>query len=159
MDKIKFSGQVILICVLSLLLVACSAASTPTPLPEQPFVVTMDGKTCTYTGPIELPTGEYEFVVKNSTDLSWEIFIVRLINDHTYQELLGKQSEPGGPIDIDETWTEEAMKNLTGWDEEDNYIYRFSFSKEGEYSTVVADPELVSIWICGPINIIASTSE
>ena len=117
----------------------------------------MDGKECAYTGPTELPAGEYEILINNTSEIATDIHIARMLDGHTYQEVLEMQPEPGAYFDMDFSWFEGSMRNLAGWDENDNYIYRFSLNKEGEYAIGFLPAE--GFWFCGSIMVYAAPAE
>jgi hypothetical protein len=89
--------QVMWVVLIALLFAGCGApAATPTPVPQTPtFVVTFDGKECTVSGPAELLTGEYLIAYKNRSRRAIGLWVERLRDDHTFQDLLDLQSEPG----------------------------------------------------------------
>ena len=156
----KYSMQVTWAILIAVLLVGCSTPTASlTPLPEMPYEVTLEGDECVYSGPTELPVGEYEIIFKNKGELSGgEVYVFYLRDGHTHQDLVNVQSEPGEYFERD--WTVYSMKDYVGWDEDNNNIYNFHLNDVGDYSIVVNyEAEQKNIWLCSPLTVIETTSE
>jgi hypothetical protein len=58
--------------------------------------VTFYGESCDVSAPEVLPVGEYSFVLKDlDGKTSAELYVARLTDGHTYQDLLEPQDSPG----------------------------------------------------------------
>ena len=102
MNRQMLIQQVMWAILIMLLLVGCgapAAAPTSEPSPEPVVVevgdVIFDGTECTVSGSTELPPGRYSFVLKDLSEEDVHLFVSRLTDGKTFQDLLDLQSEPG----------------------------------------------------------------
>jgi len=77
-----------------------TATPTPTsgPLPgsvPEGIEVTFDGNECTVSGQTESPIGEHSFILNDLSEMNSELWVLRLRNGKTFQDLLDEQGEPG----------------------------------------------------------------
>lgn len=166
--------------LITLLLVGCGApAATPTlipptatptpipptatptlgPLPGSVFEVTFDGNECTVSGPTELPTGDHSFVWKDLSEENIDLWVARLLDDKTFQDLLDLQSEPGEYYP-QPSWTVHPTQLGRAWNESiGGEVYTFSLNIEGEYVTLVGGYSPLSLWFCAPLKVIEAPSE
>ena len=75
-----------------LLIFACSG-----PEARPIHAVTFDGASCAVDGPVTVPAGDRSFVVTNLSE--WEsipLYVVRLTDEHSFQDLADLQAERGG---------------------------------------------------------------
>lgn len=153
----RLSQQVLWAVLITLLLAGCGApAATPTPVPPTPaIVVTFDGKECTVSGPAELPTGEYLIAYKNRSGQALPLYVERLRDGHTFQDLLDLQSEPGALFPEPEFITTVRKKEYEQV-AEGEMVYTYSFDKEAEHYIVLWRGE--QLWLCAPFQVTEAPS-
>jgi hypothetical protein len=169
-----------------LLLVGCGVpAATPTPIPptDTPTVipptrkptsdtlpeydpntilVTFYGDECIASVPTELPVGERQFVIRDLSEdhPEFELWVSHLHKDHTYQDLLDMQSEPGAPVEKP-SWATQARKELLegtrNWPMDKVYI--FYIFRKGEYAIMTGSNDPASLWNCGSFHAVEAPSE
>lgn len=169
----------ILILIVLVLVAACSTiepapTSTqlppteplpPTQTPEDDIikygVVTFDGSKCTVSGPDEVPTGKYNFVLNDLTgEKRARIMVARLEEGKTFQDLANVfqdlaniQGEPGmqiSPI----TWISIPF-NFTV----DRIVYTFYLDTPGEHAIEVGSYVPHNLWLCAPLQVVEAPSE
>ncbi len=89
------SNRLILV-ILLLLVTACGTSDRAV---EQAVTegieVTFYGDSCDVSAPEILPVGEYSFILKNLGKTSATLYVSRITEGHTYQDLLDPQESPG----------------------------------------------------------------
>jgi len=181
MSRQKLSQQVMWVILITLLLAGCYApVAEPTPIPPtltpnptptsepspesvpEGIVVTFDGNVCTVSGPTELPAGDQPFVLNDLSEMNVDLWVSRLNDGKTLQDLLDEQSEPGvwWPKP---SWVEYSRhtggpwKNANGVGE----IWTYFVEKEGDYFVYVGKDtaQTKSLWVCAPLKVIEAPSE
>ena len=165
MNRQKLSQQVMWAILITLLLVGCGApAATPTsgPLPEsiaEVGEVIFDGTECTVLGPTELPTGKYSFVLKDLSKINVNLYVSRLTDGKTYQDLLDGQSEPGEYYPKPD-WVVHAIEPGSAWSKPDGgEVHTYFLTREGEYAIYLGTDVPPSLWFCAPLRVIEAPSE
>ena len=169
MNRQRLSQQVMWAILITLLLVGCGApAATPTSEPSpEPVVevgdVIFDGTGCTVSGSTELPPGRYSFVLKNLSEQSTGIFVSRLTDGKTFQDLLDLQSEPGEYVP-EQDWLKNAVERGIAWNKPDGgNVHTYLLIKEGEYAVSLWSPATetapMRIWFCAPFWVKEDPSE
>jgi hypothetical protein len=128
----------------------------PTPSPqliENTFEITFDGSNCHAAVPAEVPAGEYLFQLNNQSDRNVDVAVTHLIDDHTYQDLLDLQSEPGEPF-VKVYWMSQPYYYTR-----DHKVWNYSLDEAGEYAILILQHVHVGMWICGPFRVIEAASE
>ena len=177
MNRQKLSQQVMWATLITLLLVGCGTpAATPTPiqptetstptsepLPETvaEFEVTFDGNECTVSGPSESLTGHHSFILNDLSDKRVDLWVGRLLEGKTVQDLLDEQGEPGvwWPKP---SWFFYAQQIGTAWiNENGGKVWTYLLNEEGEYVIYVgiylADTK--NLWFCAQTLVIEAPSE
>ena len=136
-----------------------------TPIPtlsvaEVQFEVLWDGSKCVVGGPEEVPIGNYQFVFKDPfndvPEQRQDLWISNLIDGHTFQDFIDKQSEPGEYIGKP-SWLIHA-NGMRKWDDEIGAeIVTFDLGLEGEYAIYLGNN--TSIWLCRPLMVVKETTE
>ena len=85
-------AQVILF-TLVIFLPSCSTASKP-----NEAVLTFDGQTCTYEGPEVISAGDMTITLNNKSEYEADIWIVKLDEGRTWQEMLDFIGVPGSNV-------------------------------------------------------------
>jgi len=132
-----------------------TSTSLPTPTP---IVVTFDGNECTVSGPTELPTGEHSFLVKDLSGQGQYLYVSRLLDGKTFQDLLDLQSEPGEYVPKP-SWVIWQGRRPTERIAEGEHLYTFVLNKEGEHSIELYVSSPRSLWFCAPLKVIEAPSE
>ncbi len=120
-----------------------------------------DGETCVVTSPAELPPGDYEATLIDTTDLGIELWIVYLEDGYTMQDHLAGQSEPGvwypkpSWIRYDNrlTWTAEDSNGE--WIETSTW----RLDRVGEHNIVCWVPNPQMLWIEAALMIVEPSSD
>ena len=123
------------------------------------YEVTFDGVGCTYSGPTELPAGDHSFVFRDLSDQKQQLWSGRILDDHTYQDLLDLQNEPGEfipqplwivhPPQINKEWYESVGAE----------VYTWSFVEEGEHELSAGTFSPLSVWFCDSFHIVEAPDE
>ena len=148
-------------CLSAAILSSCAigAHGTPvqqTPSPEPPavaFQVTLDDSGCTVSGPTEVPTGEYSFLLENLSALNVEMGVLQLLDGHKYQDMLDLQSEPGQPFSR-EPWMSQPF-----YITKDHKVWNVTLDEQGEHVIVVAEYGHAHIWLCIPFQVVEAESD
>ena len=82
--------------VLSVLL-AFLAGCTP-PMKPRNAVLTFDGETCNYDGPNVITQGQLTIVLNNKTDLDVDLWVAKLNEGRTWQDMLDYIGLPGSNV-------------------------------------------------------------
>ncbi len=136
-----------------------SPKPSETPEPPPLFTVTFDGEECSCTTPETLPPGKYSFLFIDETDSGIELWLSRLEEGHTFQDLLDGQSEPGEYYP-QPYWAPHPPKLADRWDDElGGLFYTFLLIEEGEYSQHIGRDDPLFLWFCSPFYINESPSE
>jgi hypothetical protein len=136
-------------------------SSTPEPIPE--FEAIFEGNECIYSGPGELPIGDFTFVLFDQSDLKAELWLVHLTDGKTYQDLLDMQSAPGEwypkprwavygtrlPGTFESLESSEGRVDKTTW----------RFYLPGEYIVFCYVPSPQMLFYAGPIMVGEAISE
>lgn len=131
---------------------------TPTPKPTAtaedpaPYTVTVDDTGCTADIPETLPLGKHSFLIKNSTENDFALWVFMIPEDTTFQEFVDKSVNLlGRRLRWDEMHTP-ALVALRSDDASGGKFYTFSFYEEGDYGTSLGlDEKLFSF--CTPFSI------
>jgi hypothetical protein len=171
MNRQELSQQVMWAILMTLLLVGCGApVATPTPASEpspEPVVevgdVIFDGTGCTVSGSTELTPGRYSFVLRNLTEGDVTLFVRRLTDGKTFQDLLDLQSEPGEYIPRPD-WVARIVEQGIAWQKPDGgEVHTYKLISEGEYAVSIwsweTDTGTQRIWLCAPFRVIEALSE
>lgn len=147
--------------VFAAVVVGCGSddeSSTATPSSEvddSRIEVLYDGASCTSTGPTELSAGEHSFVITNTTDdASIAMYVRHLVDGHTYQDLLDRQAEVGGPGTYHPrpAWAA-TTPQVTPGEVLSEHSYRYDHLVEpGVYALVVGNSG--EVWFCGGFNVV-----
>ena len=122
---------------------------TPTTEPiEITFEVTFDGNGCTVSGPTEVPTGDYSFLLNNVSGRKVLLGVTQLLDGHTFQDLVDLQAEPGDNFAI-EYWMSEPF-----YFTRDHITWTVSLDEAGEHGILISVYNHVGIWLCIPFQVI-----
>jgi hypothetical protein len=80
---------IVLFLLATISLSACICSSKPVTA-----VLTFDGATCTYEGPEEISSGDMKITLKNSSEYEADIWIVKLDEGRTWQDILDYVGTP-----------------------------------------------------------------
>lgn len=133
-------------------------SSTTTPSSEvddSRIEVLFDGENCSSTGPTELTAGEHSMVITNTTDdATVAMYVRRLVDGHTYQDLLDVQAAIGGPgtYHPKPAWVLPTPQTTPG-EVLSDHSYRYDHLLEaGTYALVVGPSD--EVWFCGGFDVI-----
>ena len=148
--------QLVIWKIMITLLVGCGVAAD-LPVPE--IEVIFEGNGCTASGPTRLPTGDHSFAYKNLSEDNIDLWVGRILDGKTYQDMLNLQSEPGEFIP-QPSWTVHQRQLGKAWNESiGGEIYTFDLNNEGEHYIVVGSYSPKSVWFCGSFQVIEAPSE
>lgn len=150
-----------LLLSLTLFLTACTNSQPePTQLP-QPIEVIFTGDDCTVTGPSELPAGKHTITFIDESDMDSELWLIRLKEGKTFQDVLNEQSEPGDWYAKRDWQYYDAIVSVESKESEgrriDTYIWNLPQVGEHAISCYVDSPRL-HYWVA-PITIVEAPSE
>ena len=156
--RIEMRKTVLALGVTLIVLAGCGPSPTPTPTATPtPIVVTFDGNECTVSGPTELPTGEHSFLVKDLSGQRLLLYVSRLVDGKTFQDMLDLQSEPG------EYYSKPSWVIYPGRTSEriaeGEDLFTFSLDKEGEHAIYLFGDWPLSLWFCAPLKVMEAPSE
>jgi hypothetical protein len=177
MHRQRLSKQVVWAILIMLLLVGCGApiaTSTPIPptdiptptsvfLPETDarIEVTFHGESCDVTSPEVLPVGKYVFVLKDlDRTTSATLYISRLTDGHTYQDLLEPQDAPGDYYPKPD-WVVYALKigHPTNSSGETTYDVTLEAGEHAIYVSNWLPTSEWGLWFCAPLMVVEPSSD
>jgi hypothetical protein len=147
-------GVVIVLLVGCLSIAGCRADDDEIPAEIE---VSFYGESCDTTAPEELPVGKYQFILKDlSRKFPSELYVARITGEHSYQELLDPQEEPGQYYPKPD-WLIYALKigKVGSGIPEDEKHYTVTF-EAGEHAIYIATslPEGGwGLWFCTPLMV------
>ena len=155
--------------LIMLLLVGCGApAATPASEPSpEPVVevgdVIFDGTECTVSGSTELSPGRYSFVLRDLSEEDVHLFVDRLTDGKTFQDLLDLQSEPGEYFTAPD-WTTGVLEPGSAWNKPDGgEVHTYILTSEGAYFVGVwswqTETTSQKVWFCAPFWVKEDPSE
>jgi len=139
-----------------------TASPSPQPI-EITFEVTFDGNECIGSVPTELPVGDHTFILYDRSDMKAELWLVRLKEGKTYQDLLDMQSAPGEWDPMPRWASHDTRLSITiGSEETDNVrvdtsTWRFYLVGEHILYCYVPSPQM--LFYAGPIMVVEAISE
>jgi len=169
--------KLLVLLIASFLVATCATikpgpSSTPLPptVPSQEDAaievgeVIFDGTECTVSGLTELLPGRYSYVLVDLSDDNANLFVGRLTEGKTFQDMLDLQGEPGGYVPfIDDSYVW-AVEPGIAWQKPDGgEVHTYILTEEGEYTVglwswvTVTTPE--KIWFCAPIWVKVAPSD
>ena len=130
----------------------------PTQTPEDDIieygVVTFDGSECTVSGPGEVSTGKYNFVLNDiSGEENVRIMVARLEEGRTFQDLINIQSEPGEDFSYGSWISIPFMFTV------DHIVYTYYLDTPGEHAIEVGSFVPHNLWLCAPLRVVGAPSE
>jgi hypothetical protein len=137
-------------------LAACGIGGNDEAANTEVIEVTFYGESCDTTAPEELPTGEYLFILHDLDGTTEaELYVGRITEGHTYQELLDPQETPGFYYTKPD-WLIYAKKRGGTNNPEGELHYNVTL-EPGEHAIYVANrpPEADwGIWFCAPVMVV-----
>jgi hypothetical protein len=149
---LTISAMVLIILILS----GCGSDS-----PKTDFEVTFDGKTCTVSGPTELPVGEVTTKFIDLSDLGGELWLVYLKEGKTFQDHLDLQSEPGEwypkpPwVSYDSRVTGESQESKGKRVDTETW----KLDRVGEHTFLCYVPSPSMLWFAAPLMIVETPTK
>ena len=138
--------QVIAVILIAVMLGGCGAEKVE---------ITFDGNNCTVTGPTSLSVGEHQFFLNNLSGKNFGFWVSRLKGDHTFQDLLDEQGEPGQYYLSLTNWVTLSATTEFEYGENGQSIYTIYLSSEGEYAIYLFDSAAhEETWLCAPLQVI-----
>jgi hypothetical protein len=166
--RLRTVGLVALLLIGTMIWTGCDGGETPPPstptIPEaalEEFVVNFYGDSCDSTAPDVLSEGQYKFVLNDVEGTTKpELYISRLTEGHTYQDLLDPQEEPGDYYPKPD-WIVYAVK--IGYVDPDTgeRAYKVTLTP-GEHAIYVSNwlpTNEWGLWFCEPLTVVETTSE
>lgn len=151
-----------LIALLALVISGCSNDSSPSAADvARDYTATFDGNECVLEGPAEVEQGRYSFLLMNLSDKDFDLFVVRIAPDKTYQDALNQQREPGRwnprPSWLFETTRVESSMSDAG------EVSTIGLTDSGEHAVTVLNKytgaDVTQLWYCSPpFKVVAGTS-
>ncbi len=83
--------------LVSSVVLAFLSSCAPTEVPRE-GVLTFDGSTCRYDGPEEVSAGEFTITLNNQSDREPSLWIIKLDEGRTWQQLLDYIGPPGSNV-------------------------------------------------------------
>jgi hypothetical protein len=137
--------QVIGVILIAVLVVGCNANKVE---------ITFDGSNCTVTGPTSLSVGEHQFVLKNLSGKNFGFWVSRLKGDHTFQDLLDEQGEPGRYYLSLTNWVTLSSTTEYEYGNDGEAIYTIYLGSEGDYAIYLFDSAThEETWLCAPLQV------
>ena len=137
---------------------------TPSPSPQPtdiPIEIIFDGRNCAGALPEKIPVGVHSFILLDQTEYQAELWLIRLTDGKTFQDLLDMQDTPG-EWDPKPRWakydtqlsreileTKDLRLESTSW----------KFYLVGEHVVYCYVPSPQMIFYAGPIMIVDSMSD
>ena len=144
-----------------LLITACTTTQpSPTEAPEDVVIevgeVIFDGTECTVTGETKLPPGKYSYVLQDESEDDVNLFVGRLTEGMTFQDLLDLQDEPEGRVAFLDDLLDWAVEPGVEWQKPDGgEVHTYILTEEGEYAVGLwswaTENTPVKEWFCTPI--------
>lgn len=145
----------------ALLLVGCGRPS------NEQLTITFDEEKCTASGPSELHSGTNQFIVKNLTEDNYSLWVFRLRDGHTYQEVFdsyqGNEVAPTG-VDIPD-WLDFNAVSFVALEKDESTgeeTITLHLKQEGDFATVFCSQGSTTTfrcWSCGPLKVAAAPTE
>ncbi|MFC1527493.1 hypothetical protein ACFL5D_01955 [Candidatus Neomarinimicrobiota bacterium] len=134
--------QTVIIIFLLMLLSACTSSSE--------IIVTFDGKKCTMSGPSVLLIGEHSFILNDKSDKKVDLWIGRLLEGKTVQDLYDGQGEPSVWFPKP-NWFYYTQQIGTEWiNDNGGEVWTYSLKEEAEYVIYVGiyQKDKKNLWFC-----------
>lgn len=167
MVSYRLKLKVVLGVIALVMLAGCTPATTPSPT-STPVVsidmgdVSYDGIDCQVDVPGELPPGRYSLTWRDRSGLDLHIYVSRLTDGHTYQELMGRQNESDNdPYEFmaRPEWLIHAIEPGIAREAPDGGEIHTYILREGEHIIYVARESPFYLWICAPLMIVDDSTE
>ena len=162
----------VLLLVMAVLFVSACTTSQPAPTesPEEVVIevgeVIFDGTECTVTGRTKLPPGKYSYVLRDESEYEVQMYIGRLLEGKTTQDMLDLQGEPGAYLPkavTDEAYDWAYEPGSARLKPDGGEIHTYILTDEGEYTVGVWSYETetipFTIWFCAPLWVEEASSE
>jgi hypothetical protein len=143
--------------------IAAVTTATPTTLVPQTtsavadiIEVSFDGEVCTTVGSGVVPTGVQSFVLEDLSGLGLaDVRTMAIVDDHTYQDLLDLQSEPGEYVALPQ-WAEWPLTTFEPVDRElaENETGKTLILEPGQHGIVISTGQ--RSWFCGALEVTES---
>jgi hypothetical protein len=111
--------------------------------------VTFDGTECTVEGPEEVSRGVYYFILNDESDKNLQLWINRILEGKTFEDLLNWQPEPGVYVPPP-TWIEHPSSTYSFEAERTVHF----LDQVGNYATLVGGYNPSSLWFCEPFRVV-----
>ena len=152
MDKKLFVLLAVIIAFSLILIIVCK--------PTAEIVVTFDGEECTVSGPSVLSTGSHSFILNDLSDKKVDLWIGRLLEGKTVQDLFDEQGEPSvwWPKP---NWFYYTQQIGTEWiNDNGGEVWTYSLNEEAEYVIYVGiyKKDTKNLWFCPQTLLIETTS-
>ena len=163
--------NMVFLLVALLLVTACATTQpVPTETPEDVVIevgeVIFDGTECTVTGETKLPPGKYSYVLQDESEYEVQMYIGRLLDGKTTQDMLDLQGEPGAYVSaavFDEEYAQAVEPGAAWYKPDGGEVHTYILSTEGEYNVGIWSYETETIpftvWFCAPLWIDETPSE
>jgi hypothetical protein len=120
------------------------------------------GESCDVAAPEVLPIGEYVFVFNDlEGKQSADLYIGRLTDGHTFQDLLDPQGDEPGKYYHKPEWLIYAEKTDSEWDLSTGVKSVTYFLEEGEHAIYVSNVLPTNewgLWFCMPVMVVETSS-
>lgn len=118
--------------------------------------VTFNGNGCAVSGLTDLPPGDHSFLFKDMTEEEMVLYVYRIVDGHTFQDMVDAQSEPGDLTPYPDWVRQQPLVDQT-WDEAlGGEVHTFGLEKEGTYAILLLSRK--NLWTCAPLQIIGEPS-
>ena len=144
-----------------------TSQQTPAESPEDVVIeageVIFNGTDCSVTGESKLPPGKYSYVLQDESEYEAQLFIGRLLEGKTTQDMIDLQGEPGAYLprqEYDEAF-DYAVEPGSAKEKPDGRVHTYILNTEGEYTIGIwsYEMETVPVWFCAPLWIEEIPSE
>jgi hypothetical protein len=120
MRLLKISALLFMVILTSVALLGCTNGLKP-----NEATLSFDGTNCTYHGPDVVPAGDMKITLTNTSEYDGDIWIVKLDEGRTWQEMLDFIGVPGSNVHPPE-WTDGTIIKGDVPDNPDAQIFQLS---------------------------------
>jgi len=134
--------QTVIIISSLMLIIACK--------PTTEIVVTFDGEECTVSGPSVLPAGEHSFILNDISEKKVDLWVGRLLEGKTVQDLFDEQGEPSVWWPKPSWFYYTQQIGTEQINDNGGEVWTYSLNEEAEYVIYVGiyKKDTKNLWFC-----------
>jgi hypothetical protein len=121
-------------------------------IPDGILVTFAKNKKCQFSGPTDLPPGEFTFVLRDLSGTYHDLYVASLLGGKTYQDLVDNQKVPG------RYWPEpdwvDCEDAVDGWRNQARHEAYYTYALEkGQKAVFLVSSSPPAIWLCAALSI------